>query len=74
MDFLICDLNGLRPLVAIELDDSFHKRPRRQERDALVDELLAQAGLPLLHWPSRRTYDTREIEAKVGACLGYRGV
>lgn len=63
VDFLLCDPQGLRPLLAIELDDSTHTHPKRQSRDSQVDGLLAAAGLPLLRLPCRRSYDTREIAA-----------
>ncbi len=69
VDFLICDPKTLRPLVAIELDDSTHNRPNRQTRDEQVDELLKSAGLPLVRVKARRTYNTRELEAAIGQYL-----
>ena len=38
-DFLLCDKN-MKPVLAIELDDSSHTRPDRQDRDIFVDEIL----------------------------------
>ena len=59
IDFVLCAPRTLRPLVALELDDRSHRRPDRLERDAFVDRVFADAGLPLVHVPARRSYDTR---------------
>jgi hypothetical protein len=50
IDFLICDSYSVSPVFAIELDDSSHDRPLRQERDAFVNGVYKSAGLPLLHF------------------------
>jgi hypothetical protein len=63
VDFLLCEPKTLKPVFAIELDDSSHARPDRQERDAFVDEVFAAAQLPLLHIPARSTYNTQELIA-----------
>ena len=44
VDFLLCDRESLRPLLAIELDDSSHNRPDRQARDEFVDGVFAAAS------------------------------
>ena len=49
VDFVLCEPKDIAPVLVIELDDASHKRQDRQERDALVDEILADAGLPILH-------------------------
>ena len=51
VDFVLCAPRTLRPLVALELDDRSHRRPDRLERDAFVDRVFADAGLPLVHVP-----------------------
>jgi hypothetical protein len=61
VDFLLCDPNTLRPLLAIELDDNSHTRPDRQARDAFVDGVFAAAGLPLLHVPVSHSYPTKKL-------------
>lgn len=63
VDFLLCDPESLRPLLAIELDDSSHNRPDRQARDKFVDGVFAAAGLPLLHVPVSRSYNTQKLRA-----------
>ncbi len=47
VDFVICD-PSLRPLIAVELDDPSHDRPKRIERDRIVTEILKEVELPLL--------------------------
>ncbi len=61
-DLVICDPLTLRPLGAIELDDSSHARTRRRQRDRLVDEVFAVAGLPLVRVPVRRGYTAADVE------------
>lgn len=46
VDFVICD-SEFRPIVAIELNGTSHQRQDRIERDKLVKEIFAVAGMPL---------------------------
>ena len=58
VDFVFCDKDYCRPLLAIELDDYSHNREDRKIRDAEVERILQQAQLPLL----RFTDGSDEIE------------
>jgi very-short-patch-repair endonuclease len=49
VDFLICDKENIKPLLAIELDDSSHLKMDRILRDKLVDKIFESAKLPILH-------------------------
>ena len=69
VDFLLCDPRTLKPAFAIELDDSSHARPDRQERDAFVDEVFTAAQLPLVHIPARPAYNTQELIALFQAAM-----
>jgi hypothetical protein len=69
IDFLLCDPRTLKPVFAIELDDSSHARPDRQERDAFVEEVFAAAELPLVHIPARQAYNTNELIALFQAAM-----
>ncbi|MBN2385560.1 MAG: DUF2726 domain-containing protein [Anaerolineales bacterium] len=69
VDFLICDSATMRPLLAIELDDSSHDQPRRQARDEFVDQAFQSANFPLLHIPAQREYNTQEITARIAPLL-----
>jgi len=63
LGFLLYDRESLKPLLAIELDDSSHNRPDRQARDKFVDGVFAAAGLPLLHVPVSYSYPTKKLRA-----------
>jgi len=69
VDFLLCDPKTLKPVLGIELDDSSHRRPDRQERDAFVEKVFADAQLPLARIPVRMAYDTRELAAQFQAAM-----
>lgn len=61
VDFLLCDPQTVRPLVAIELDDKSHQRSDRQARDELVAMVYQAAKLPLVRFPAKRGYTTSEL-------------
>ena len=61
IDFVLCDHDVVRPLLAIELDDSSHNRTDRQDRDTFVNSALIAAGLPILHVPARASYNVQEL-------------
>jgi len=63
IDFLICERKTIKPKFAIELDDSSHKRKDRSERDTFVDEVFAQAGLPLVRIKASLAYNQQELGA-----------
>jgi very-short-patch-repair endonuclease len=69
VDFLLVRADDLAPLAGIELDDKSHEEEERQARDALVDEVFASAGLPLLHVPVQKAYDAADLKAKVSSLL-----
>ena len=60
IDFIICDA-WLCPLLAVELDGSSHKGIDRQQRDALVDQILKDAALEIVHVPRQKRYFHNEI-------------
>jgi hypothetical protein len=61
IDFVLCDPRTLAPVLAVELDDSSHAARHRQQRDALVNEVLRTVGLPLLRVPVKRSYVPSEV-------------
>lgn len=69
VDFLLCERGTYRPLVAIELDDSTHQRSDRQARDAFLEQVLEEIGLPPLRFSVTRAYDPREIARLIQATL-----
>ena len=69
VDFLLCEPRSMQPLVAVELDDSSHNRPDRQERDRFVDEVFRSAELPLVHIRVQRTYDVDTLAERLSPYL-----
>jgi len=47
VDFLLCD-NDMKPIMALELDDSTHEREDRKERDEFVSKVYKEIGLKLV--------------------------
>jgi hypothetical protein len=70
IDFVLCDPQVVRPLLAIELDDSSHKRSDRRVRDEFVDSALDAAGLPILHVAARASYNVRHLTQAIQEKLG----
>ena len=67
VDFVICDRATFRPLLAIELDDATHDRPRRTKSDTFENEALKSAGLPLLRLRGR--YEPAQLLEQVERSL-----
>jgi len=63
VDFLLCELKTVRPMLGIELDDASHRKTKREERDQFVEQVFAAAGLPLARVSVQAQYNTRELEA-----------
>lgn len=69
VDFLLCDPATMKPLAAVELDDSSHRRDDRAERDAFLDRAFEAAALPLLHVKAKRAYSVDEVAELVSSHL-----
>ncbi len=69
IDFVICDRDSIRPLVAVELDDASHERDDRVSRDGFVDSALKAAGLPFIRVRARASYDVGEVSQQVEAAI-----
>lgn len=61
VDFLLCDLTTMKPLVGVELDDSSHTRSDRQNRDQFVDGVFEVAGIPILHVTAANGYNPQQL-------------
>jgi very-short-patch-repair endonuclease len=48
LDFLIVHTGSFRPVVAIELDGSYHNSAKQQRHDQTKNEAFAVAGFPLV--------------------------
>jgi len=65
VDFVLLDQKSLKPLCAIELDDSSHNATDRQERDQEVERIFAVAKFPLV----RLTQAMASSREKVGEAI-----
>lgn len=65
VDFLLCDKENVRPLLAIELDDTSHLRTDRAQRDILVDDIFENAQLPILHIHTASSYNNEELSQQI---------
>jgi very-short-patch-repair endonuclease len=61
VDFVVCDKAYIKPLLAIELDDKSHEREDRIDRDEIVDQMLKEAGMPLLRFGNNGSFNKEEI-------------
>lgn len=69
VDFVICDRDTLSVKCVIELDDRSHERSDRRSRDAIVEEICKDAGLPLVRIKNHGAPDRPVIEAALRAYL-----
>lgn len=65
VDFVVCEPDTMEFRLVVELDDKSHERSDRAERDQKVDEILAQAGIPVLHFQARSAYSIEEIRGRI---------
>ena len=70
VDYLLCDLITVRPLLGIELDDKSHQKSDRQARDVFVEKVFNAAKLPLLRIRAQRSYSVSELEMLLQQYIG----
>jgi predicted RNA-binding Zn-ribbon protein involved in translation (DUF1610 family) len=70
VDYLLCDLKTVRPLLGIELDDKSHQKSERQARDKFVEKVFMAAKLPLVRIPVQRSYTISELESLLRQYIG----
>jgi hypothetical protein len=61
VDFVLCDPQTFRPVLAVELDDRTYLRARTRARDSDKDEVLRTMGLGVYRQWVRRSYDPAAI-------------
>lgn len=64
VDFVICNAQ-LAPVVVLELDDASHDSEDRLKRDAFVDDVLAVADIPIVHFRAKRGYALEDLRQKL---------
>ena len=70
LDFVVCDPSDLSIQFAVELDDKSHKQKKRQDRDAFLDAAMNAAGVPIIHFPARKSYSIQDVRDKMSAHFG----
>jgi very-short-patch-repair endonuclease len=65
IDFLVCDAVTMKPIYAIELDDSSHNRKDRKERDEFLNQVFEKIGFPLIRIASQTAYLQSDLAAKL---------
>jgi len=65
IDFILYEEIENLVLLAIELDDSSHNSYSAQKRDAAKNEILQDAGIPLLRIWVTQYYDTKTLVDKI---------
>lgn len=70
VDFVICDRATMRPLCAIEVDDSTHRRANRIARDEVVNGLFKFHSLPLIRIRGAMSHKPDDLRAQLGSVLG----
>lgn len=69
VDFAILDRQQMRILVVVELDDRTHREAHRRRRDAFVDQVLSEAGIPIIHQPWQRHYSSEDLRKALDAAI-----
>jgi very-short-patch-repair endonuclease len=70
LDFVLVDSATFATRLVVELDDASHERADRRERDAFIDDVLAAAGIPILHVRWQRSYDSHALARQIAGRLG----
>jgi hypothetical protein len=65
VDFLLCEPSTFAPVAAIEVDGTSHQRPDRIERDAFVDDLFDQIGLPLIRVNAAAWFEPADLLRRI---------
>lgn len=65
LDFVICSAADLSVIGVVELDDKSHEKADRAGRDEFVDQALAGAKIPVMHFPVKKGYELQEVRAKL---------
>lgn len=69
VDFVICTAADMAVVGVVELDDKSHQIVERVNRDEFVDQVLANAQIPILHFPVLKGYALQEVKVKLAELL-----
>ncbi len=57
VDFVLFNKEYFTPYMVIELDDSSHMLPERENRDGFVDSILNRVGIKIIHVKTENNYN-----------------
>jgi len=69
VDYVICDRSTIKPLLAIELDDSSHEAEDRRLRDVEVERIFTEAKLPLVRFTNHGNLNKEDISRQITQAL-----
>ncbi len=69
LDFVVFEKKYISPVLVIELDDSSHNSIDRKQRDELVDSVLLEAKIGIMHVPSQYNYNIQELTTHITDAL-----
>lgn len=65
IDYVLCDPQTMHVVAAVELDDASHNSEKARQRDEVKDKACQAAGLPLVRFKAKRSYDPAAIEGEL---------
>lgn len=69
VDYVLLSKETMKPICAIELDDSTHNYKNRVERDAEVERIFAEAKLPLARFKNPEKLSRQDIVNTIAAAI-----
>ncbi|MEW5785158.1 MAG: DUF2726 domain-containing protein [Bacillota bacterium] len=70
VDFLLCDLNTLLPVLGVELDDLSQQFKKNKEEAIFIDEIFDTAKLPLARVFVSRSYEPENLRDYLFEAVG----
>lgn len=67
-DFVVCRQN-MSVACCIELNDASHRRRDRMKRDLFVRSACNAAGVPLIEYPAKKSYQVSDVRRTVKSVL-----
>jgi hypothetical protein len=68
-DFVLCEPESFTVVAAVELDDKSHQNKSAQKRDKVKNDSCKSAGLALIRFPAKRSYDLQIVRELLAANL-----
>ena len=67
VDFVLFNKEYFTPYMVIELDDTSHMLPMRENRDNFIDSILNRVGIKIIHMKNEPKYDLRVISDTINS-------